>query len=43
MTIESAIIIILAIDIFLILTARKVILRPAKKLNKVIRELRNNG
>jgi len=43
MTIEAILIILLIADIFLILTARKVILKPAKKLNKVIRELRNNG
>ena len=43
MTIEAILIILLIADAFLIFMARKVILRPAKKLNKVIRELRNNG
>ena len=43
MSIETILIILLIADIFLIFMARKVILKPAKKLNKAIKELRNNN
>ena len=43
MTIESALIILLAIDIFLIFIGRKLIFKVAKKLDEAVEGLRNNN
>jgi len=43
MTIELAIIIILAIDIFMAIIGRKLIFKVAKKLNEALEELEKNN